>query len=142
MGIDMGKVVAVWEEELPYTPHQIWQVVTDLAKWQWRSDLSDCKVLDERRFIEFPKKGKPLHFCTTHFEEPHIWEFQIDSPALIGTWKGTFDATENDGCLVKFIEDVQPRQRLVPNWLAKRFLTAYQAQYFHDLRNELQSRYN
>ncbi|MEW6920210.1 hypothetical protein [Trueperella pyogenes] len=52
----MGKVVAVWEEELPYTPHQIWQVVTDLAKWQWRSDLSDCKVLDERRFIEFPKK--------------------------------------------------------------------------------------
>ncbi|WP_196717434.1 SRPBCC family protein [Actinomyces trachealis] len=140
--VDMGKVVVVWEEELSYTPAQIWQVVTDLTNWQWRSDLSDCKVLDEHRFIEFPKKGKPIRFCTTRFEESHLWEFQIDSPALTGTWQGNFEAKENGGCLVRFVEDVHIQQKLIPRWLAKRFLTTYQAQYFRDLRVELQSRYS
>lgn len=138
----MGKVVVVWEEKLPYSPQQIWHVVTDLANWQWRSDLSACKLVDEHRFIEFPKKGKPIHFYTTCFEEPHKWEFQIDSPSLTGTWQGTFDTTDDGGCLARFVEEVNFQHRLVPNWLAKRFLAAHQAQYFRDLRIELQSRYS
>ncbi|AZA14514.1 hypothetical protein CCHOA_10675 [Corynebacterium choanae] len=58
----MRQIVVVWEEDFPYEPEQIWKVVTDLASWQWRSDLADCKVIDERRCIEIPKKGKPVHF--------------------------------------------------------------------------------
>lgn len=138
----MEKIVAVWEEDLPYTPQQVWQVVTDLTNWQWRSDLAECQIVDEHRFIEIPKKGKAIRFCTTRLEQPHIWEFHMDSPTLTGTWQGTFESNENGGCRVKFIEDVTLRNKLIPNWIAKRLLTAYQTQYFRDLRTELQSRYN
>ena len=138
----MGNVVVVWEEDLPYTPSQIWQVVTDLTNWQWRSDLSDCTITGEHGFIETPKKGKPVRFRITRLEQPHIWEFHMDSPTLTGTWQGTFESNENGGCRVKFIEDVTLRNKLIPNWIAKRFLTAYQTQCFRDLRTELQSRYN
>ncbi|VEH82405.1 Polyketide cyclase / dehydrase and lipid transport [Corynebacterium kutscheri] len=138
----MGKLTVVWEEELPYSAQQFWHVVTDLTNWQWRSDLSLCEVIDERKFIEFPKKGKPIRFYTTRFEEPHIWEFQVDSPILTGTWQGIFSPKENGGCLVKFIENVHIRNKLIPNWMAKRFITAHQAQYFRDLRVELKSRYS
>lgn len=138
----MGNVAVVWEEDLPYTPSQIWQVVTDLTNWQWRSDLSDCTITDEQSFIETPKKGKPIRFRIACLEQPHIWEFRMDSPTLIGTWQGTFEPNENGGCRVKFIEDVTLRNKLIPNWIAKRLLTAYQTQYFRDLRAELQSRYD
>ncbi len=66
----------------------------------------------------------------------------MDSPALTGTWQGAFETKEDGGCRVRFVESVRLRNRLVPNWLARRFLTAYQAQYFRDLQAELQSRYN
>ncbi|WP_371173901.1 SRPBCC family protein [Buchananella felis] len=89
----MGEVIVVWEEELPYTPKQVWQVVTDLKRWQWRSDLSECKVVDEQRFIETPKKGKVIRFCATRLEELRIWEFQMDSPTLTGVWRGTFEGS-------------------------------------------------
>ncbi|MDC4233822.1 SRPBCC family protein [Actinomyces sp. B33] len=138
----MGKIVAVREEDLPYTPQQIWQVVTDLTNWQWRSDLSECQIVDERRFIEIPKRDKPIRFHTTRLESFHSWEFQMDSPSLTGTWKGTFEPKEDGGCRVRFIEDVHLQNRLVPNWIAKRFLAAYQARYFRDLQAELQSRYH
>lgn len=138
----MGNTVAVWEAEVPHAPQQVWQVVTDLMNWQWRSDLSSCEIVDERRFIEIPKKGKPIRFCTTRLEECRIWEFHMDSPSLTGIWKGTFEPTENGGCRVRFVENVCFRQRLVPNWVVKRFLTAYQARYFRDLRAELQSRFS
>lgn len=138
----MGNVVVVWEEDLPYTPSQIWQIVTDLTNWQWRSDLSDCTITGEHSFIETPKKGKPIRFRITRLEQPRIWEFHMDSPTLTGTWQGTFELNENGDCRVRFIEDVTLRYKLIPNWIAKRFLTAYQTQYFRDLRTELQSRYN
>lgn len=137
----MGEVIVVWEEELPYTPQQIWQVVTDLMHWQWRSDLSACKIVDEQRFIEIPKNGQPIHFCTIRCEEPRIWEFQLNSPALTGTWRGTFTPKENGRSQVTFVEAVQLRHKLFPRWVAKRLLRAYQARYFRDLRAELQSQY-
>lgn len=90
----MGNVVVVWEEELPYTPSQIWQVVTDLTNWQWRSDLSDCTITGEHGFIETPKKGKPVRFRITRLEQSYIWEFHMDSPTLTGTWQGTFESNE------------------------------------------------
>ncbi|WP_371163755.1 SRPBCC family protein [Buchananella felis] len=137
----MGEVIVVWEEELPYTPKQVWQVVTDLKRWQWRSDLSECKVVDEQRFIETPKKGKPIRFCTTRLEKPRIWEFQMESPTLTGVWRGTFESKGKGGCHVTSVETVKFRRRLFPRWVAKRFLVTYQARYFRDLRAELQSRY-
>ena len=138
----MEKNVAVWEEDLPYTPQQVWQVVTDLTNWQWRSDLAECQIVDEHRFIEIPKKGKPIRFCTTRLDSLRSWEFQMDSPSLTGEWQGTFEPKEDGGCRVRFVEDVHFRNKLIPKWVAKRFLAAYQAQYFRDLQVELQSRYN
>ncbi|QMV84470.1 SRPBCC family protein [Corynebacterium hindlerae] len=138
----MGNLVVTWEEQLPYTPHQIWQVITDLTNWKWRSDLADCELIDEHRFIEIPKKGKPIRFRTTCFEPPHIWEFQMDSPTLVGTWQGILEPTGRGSCQVRFVEDVHLRNKLLPKWIAKRFLVAYQTQYSRDLRAELQTRYS
>ncbi|VEH06488.1 hypothetical protein [Corynebacterium kutscheri] len=72
----MGKLTVVWEEELPYSAQQFWHVVTDLTNWQWRSDLSLCEVIDERKFIEFPKKANLYDFIQPVSKNPIFGNFK------------------------------------------------------------------
>jgi len=42
-----------------YCPvEKIWDVVTNLSSWEWRSDISKIKVIDDRKFIEYTKVCK------------------------------------------------------------------------------------
>lgn len=43
-------------------------------RYSWRSDLSDTKVLDEWRFVEYTKGGFATTFTVTALEPCRHWE--------------------------------------------------------------------
>ena len=43
----------------------IWDIVTSLEHYQWRSDLSCIEVVSEKQFIEYTKDGYATTFTIT-----------------------------------------------------------------------------
>lgn len=42
---------------LPYSLEKVWNTVTSLENYQWRSDLQNIKIIEERKqFVEYIKK--------------------------------------------------------------------------------------
>lgn len=138
--MSVGRVRVVHEADLPWSVSQVWKVVTNVSDWRWRSDLAKCEIINERVFVEHPKGGKPIRFTTIQCENEHVWEFSIESNSLGGYWRGTFTQTRH-GCHLQFVEEVQMRNRLIPNWVTRLFLRSYQTRYFQDLHTELRRRY-
>ena len=52
---------------LPYNIKIVWQAVTDIKNYHWRSDLSHTEVLNKYQFTEYAKNGMSTHFTTTVF---------------------------------------------------------------------------
>ena len=55
----------------------VWDVVTSLEKYQWRSDLNKIEVLNKYQFIEYTKDGFATKFTITAFEPYQRWEFDF-----------------------------------------------------------------
>lgn len=45
--------------------HSVWDVVTSLENYSWRSDLSKIDILGENKFVEYTKNGFPTTFTVT-----------------------------------------------------------------------------
>lgn len=115
---------------------QIWDVVTDLNDYSWRSDLQKIDILEPgRKFVEYTKEGYPTTFVITRFEPPHRYEFTMENGNMTGTWAGVFRQTEK-GCEADFTERVD-----VKKWFMKPFVPGFlkkqQEQYFQDLKAAL-----
>ena len=41
---------------------KVWNKVTDLSNFYWRSDIKDIKIIDENNFVEITKDGVETHF--------------------------------------------------------------------------------
>ena len=49
--------------------HKVWDVVTSVEHYStWRSDLSKTKILNEKQFVEYTKKGYATTFTITVIE--------------------------------------------------------------------------
>lgn len=46
---------------IPCDVKKVWDTVTSLNQYEWRSDLSKIEVIDENQFIEYTKDGLQLH---------------------------------------------------------------------------------
>ena len=46
----------------------VWNVVTDVKNYVWRTDLSKTEVVSDRQFIEYTRDGYSTAFTTTLFE--------------------------------------------------------------------------
>lgn len=115
---------------------QVWEVVTNLSDYSWRSDLQRIDVLEPgKKFVEYTKAGFPTIFVITRFEPPHRYEFTMDNANMTGTWTGLFRRA-GEGCEADFTERVD-----VKKWIMKPFLPGYlkkqQEQYFNDLKAAL-----
>lgn len=69
---------------LPYNIKIVWQAVTDIKNYHWRSDLSHTKVLNKYQFTEYAKNGTPTHFTTTVFKPYSCWEFTLENSSISG----------------------------------------------------------
>ena len=50
----------------------VWDIVTDLKNYDWRSDLSKIEVVSEKRFTEHTKDGFVTVFTVTLTEQSSL----------------------------------------------------------------------
>lgn len=114
----------------------VWNVVTSLEKYQWRSDLSKIEILNEKQFVEYTKDGFTTTFTITVSEPYRRWEFDMENDNIKGHWAGIFiekgDCTEID-----FTENIAAK-KLIMKPFVKAFLKKQQKLYVSDLKKELQ----
>ena len=110
----------------------VWDIVTSLEKYQWRSDLSKIEIVNENQFIEYTKEGYPTTFTVTVCEPCKRWEFDMDNSNMQGHWTGIFRET-NGQAEIDFTEEVTAK-KLFMRPFVKAFLKKQQALYISDLR--------
>ena len=114
---------------------KVWETVTSLGKYTWRSDLSKVEILSEKKFIEHTKDGYTTTFTITVMEQYQRWEFDMENDNIKGHWIGVF--TQKGGQTeIEFTENVT-----VKKFFMKPFVRAYlkkqQSQYVSDLKKAL-----
>lgn len=56
---------------------RVWEVVTSLENYSWRSDLSKIEIISENQFVEYTKDGCATTFTITRTEPYRRWEFDM-----------------------------------------------------------------
>lgn len=127
----VSNVKAVFQSDM----QRVWEVVTSLDDYAWRSDLSKIEILNENQFIEYTKEGYPTTFTITRTEPCKRWEFDMENSNMKGHWTGIF--AEKDGNTeIDFTEEVTAKKVIMKPFV-KAFLKKQQELYVADLRKAL-----
>ena len=119
----------------PCDVNKVWELVTSLKNYAWRSDLSKIEILNDKQFIEYTKEGYATSFTITAVEPCQRWEFDMENDNIKGHWCGVF--THKDGQTeIEFTEDVTAKKRIMKP-LVKVYLKKQQSQYVSDLKRAL-----
>lgn len=123
--------------EFPYEVEKVWELVTALDKYSWRSDLDRIVVtVPGKEFEEHTKDGYVTRFNITAFEEYKNYEFDMENDNMQGHWTGKF-SYENRITFIEFIEDVNAKKLLMKPFVGM-YLKKQQAKYIQDLRTALE----
>lgn len=121
----------------PCNAQKVWDIVTSLENYQWRSDLSKIEVINETQFVEYTKDGYATTFTITSSEPYKRWAFDMENSNMKGHWTGLF--TEKNGQTeIVFTEDVTPKKWIMKPFI-KGFLKKQQELYVADLKKALQN---
>lgn len=127
----VSNVKAVFQSDI----QRVWEVVTSLKDYAWRSDLSKIEILNENQFIEYTKEGYPTTFTITRTEPCKRWEFDMENSNMKGHWTGIF--AEKDGNTeIDFTEEVTAKKVIMKPFV-KAYLKKQQELYVADLRKAL-----
>ena len=127
----ISKISAVFQGDL----HTVWDVVTSLENYQWRSDVSWIEVVNEKQFIEYTKDGYAATFTITASEPYERWEFDMENSNMVGHWNGVFKG-KGGQTEIEFTEDVTAK-KLIMRPFVKGYLKKQQEQYVSDLHKAL-----
>lgn len=114
----------------------VWEIVTSLDKYEWRSDLDRIEVKNEKQFVEYTKDGFATTFTITNSIPCERWEFDMENENMKGHWVGVFSKKDSH-TEIDFTEEVYAK-KLIMKPFVKAFLKKQQAQYVTDLKKELQ----
>ncbi len=115
---------------------RVWEIVTSLTDYSWRSDLEKIEIIDETRFIEYSKDGFATTFTVTAKEPYRRWEFDLDNKNISGHWVGIFKSSGDKQTTIEFTENVSAKKFFMKP-LLKGFLKKQQARYAEDLKRAL-----
>ncbi|MDU4801157.1 MAG: SRPBCC family protein [Clostridium butyricum] len=112
---------------------RVWQIVTSLYDYSWRSDLSKIEILEDgKKFIEYTRSGYATTFTITTFEPMKRYEFDMENDNMSGHWIGLFSKIDGK-TEISFTENIIPKK-----WIMKPFVGMYlkkqQDTYISDLR--------
>lgn len=113
----------------------VWDTVTNLKDFSWRSDLKDVKIIDEHNFIEIAKNGIETYFRITECIKYQSWIFEIENKNIKGTWVGKFYA-EGDKTILDFTENIVSKKSILKPFISL-YLKRQQKIYFRDLKAKL-----
>ena len=126
---------ATMRAELDRPLETVWKLVTDLGRWDWRSDLAKIEVTGERTFVEHTRDGFATNFTITCLEPMTRYAFNMENANMRGTWTGAFTETAA-GCAIVFTEDVTAKRALMRPFVGG-YLKKQQRQYLDDLKRAL-----
>ena len=114
---------------------EVWETVTSLDNYAWRSDLGKIEVLSDKQFVEYTKDGYATTFTVTVTEPYKRWEFDMENDNIKGHWIGVF--TEKEGKTeIDFTEDVNAKKFFMKPFV-KSYLKKQQSHYVSDLKKAL-----
>ena len=113
----------------------VWDTVTNLNDFSWRSDLKAVKIIDEHNFIEIAKNGIETYFRITECIKHQSWIFEIDNKNIKGTWIGKF-YSKGDKTILDFTENVVSKKIIFKPFISL-YLKRQQRIYFKDLKVKL-----
>ncbi len=116
----------------------VWDIVTSLDDYSWRSDLSKITCLNEKQFIEYTKDGFETTFTITCKEECKRWEFDMENDNMRGHWTGIFSCHDNL-TTIEFTENVTAKKLFMKPFVGI-YLKKQQATYIQDLKKILEER--
>ena len=128
----ISKIKATFQNNIK----DVWNIVTSLDNYQWRSDLSKIEVISDKQFIEYTKDGYATTFTITVSKPFERWEFDMENSNMKGHWTGVF-SFQNGQTEIEFTEDIIVKKLLMKPFV-KSFLKKQQELYVSDLRKALQ----
>ena len=120
---------------LLYPIEVVWDTVTNLNDFSWRSDLKDVRIIDENNFIEITKNGVETYFRITECIKYQSWIFEIENKNIKGAWVGKF-YVEDDKTILDFTETVVSKKLIFKPFI-RLYLKRQQKIYFRDLKAKL-----
>lgn len=115
---------------------KVWNIVTSLEDYSWRSDISRIEVLKAgKKFVEYTKGGHATTFTITVFEPMQKYEFDMDNENIHGHWIGLFSNC-NGNTVIDFTENVTVK-KLVMKLFSGIYLKKQQAVYLKYLKKAL-----
>lgn len=114
---------------------KVWDVVTDVENYSWRSDLSRMELLEKNQFVEYTKKGYPTTFTITASVPYERWEFDMENSNMKGHWIGIFKP-KGEKTEIEFTENVTVKKIFLRPFI-KRYLRRQQALFVADLEKAL-----
>lgn len=115
----------------------VWELVTSLENYLWRSDLSKIEVIDDKKFVEYTKDGSATSFTITAKEYHKRWEFDMENTNMSGHWTGIFTQT-GAGTQIDFTEDVKAKKLIMKPFVGM-YLKKQQEAYVRDLKEALEN---
>lgn len=123
--------------EFSYDVKKVWELVTSLEDYSWRSDLRKIEVLgDGKKFVEYTKDGYSTQFTVTVSELYKRYEFDMENENMAGHWTGVF-SFKNGITTIDFTEDVTAK-KIIMKPFVKMYLKKQQENYILDLKNALE----
>lgn len=127
----ISNIKAVLQQDI----QKVWETVTSLENYMWRSDLSKIEILNDKQFIEYTKEGYATTFTVTVVEPCRCWAFDMENDNMKGHWVGVF--TQKDELTeIDFTEDVVAKKLFMKPFV-KSFLKKQQTLYISDLKKAL-----
>ena len=121
------------KETIPQDIQRVWELVTSLTHYAWRSNIARIDVLEEgKTFVEHTRDGYSTQFTITQFIPCEMYQFQLKNQNMEGIWTGRFIKVQG-GTEIEFTEQVTIKRRLLRPF-AKAYLKRQQREYVADLK--------
>ena len=114
---------------------KVWDKVTDLNDFIWRSDLINISIIDENTFVEISKDGIETYFKVIECIKNQSWSFEIENKNIKGTWTGKF-YSHGDKTTLDFTENIMSKKIIFKPFVGS-YLRKQQKLYFKDLKKAL-----
>ena len=122
----ISNIKAIFQSDI----QRVWEVVTSLENYSWRSDLSKVEIISKNQFIEYTKDGYPTTFTITKVDPYQRWEFDMENSNMKGHWTGIFREKEGN-TEIDFIEEVTAK-KIIMKPFVKSYLKKQQELYVSD----------
>lgn len=117
---------------------KIWNLVTSLENYSWRSDLAKIVVtVPQKEFEEHTIDGYVTKFKITTFDKFKRYEFDMENDNMLGHWVGIF-SYDKGVTVIEFTEDVIAKKLIMKPFVGG-YLRKQQTRYIQDLRKALEA---